>query len=518
MIAKISAKNKKYEEHRERIKKRTGEPKPPITGGSRTNDHFDPYYCAKNANVISKRIWAEIRGGTYKPETARAFDIPKKGGGVRPLTSFSIPDNVVAKLVFRAIVKRNIRNFSPDSYAYLPDRDIFDAIKALGEINPHEKIFAVQVDFKKFFDNIPHDFLHDLIGASSNGKSPLRITCLERRVITAFMSHKSSKRIKKIATGASETVTNTRSVGTPQGSSVSLILANLALHDLDKSLQLKAGKFVRYADDVVALTSSYEQALQVEQAFYDHAHKNKLEINKKKSPGISLFAEKEQEIRTTSEIDYLGYRFTLKGTTISEAVEQKIKQKIARLINLYLIHYIKGGKFNKDRVSVATPQFDWDLLGLISELRRTIYGGNSEKNIRECLYKEASIKKMHGIMAHYALIDDRAPFARIDGWMVNSIRRAMKHRALLIGKLGPSGSLAGLTPSNAQLIDGIWLDMDAWTKKETEDGPEPLPEVELPSFVKACKAARIHMKNHGVDRKSKGRNGSSDDLSDLLEY
>ena len=518
MIAKMAAKNKKFEEHRERIKKRTGLTPFPVTPPKRTNDHFDPYYCTKNCNIISKVIWARIQNGTYKPELARMFDIPKKDGGTRPLTSFSIPDNVVAKLVYRSIVKRNLRAFSPDSYAYLPDRDIFDAIKVLGDTNPHEKTFAIQVDFKKFFDKIPHEFLHDLIGANSENWSPLRITSTERRIIKAFMSHESEKTIIKRASGVTQKVKEKRSVGTPQGSSVSLILANLALHDLDKSLQLKSGKFVRYADDVVALTNNYEQALQVEQAFYDHAHKNDLEINRKKSPGISAFSETEQEIRTTGDIDFLGYRFTPRGTTISDEVEKKIKWKIGRLVNLYLIQYIRDGSFNPARVSVSAPQFDWDLLGLISELRKTIYGGNSEKNISGCLYREEKIKRMYGIMAHYALVDDLAPFARLDGWMVNNVRRAMKYRETLIRHALGVTYKSGLTPNNAQVIDGSWLDMDAWIKKEGEDGVEPLPEVRMPSFVKACKAARLHAKNHGIDRRSKDVNGSSDDLSDLLEY
>lgn len=335
--------------------------------------------------------------------------------------------------MYRSIVKRNLRAFSSDSYAYLPDRDIFDAIKALGDTNPHEKTFAIQVDFKKFFDRIPNNFLDELIGANSKNSSPLRITSTERQIIKAFMSHESEKTIIKKVNGATQKIREKRAVGTPQGSSVSLILANLALHDLDKSLQLKSGKFVRYADDVVVLTNNYEQALQVEQAFYDHAHKNALEINRDKSPGISAFSETEQEIQTRREIDFLGYRFTPRGTTISDKVEGRIKIKVRRLVNLYLIHYIKNGSFNPaPRVSVSTPQFDWDLLGLVSELRKTIYGGNSEKNICDCLYREEKIKRMHGIMAHYALVDDLEPFVRLDGWMVNSIRRAMKHREILI--------------------------------------------------------------------------------------
>lgn len=77
MIAKMVAKIK-VEEYRERIGKRTGSTPFPVIAPTRTNDHFDPYFCAKNCNVISKVIWARIQKGTYRPELARTFDIPRK--------------------------------------------------------------------------------------------------------------------------------------------------------------------------------------------------------------------------------------------------------------------------------------------------------------------------------------------------------------------------------------------------------------------------------------------------------
>src|SRR5690606_1285757 len=100
----------------------------------------------------------------------------------------------------------------------------------------------------------------------------------------------------------------------------------------------------------------------------------------------------------------------------------------------------------------------WDLLGLVSELRRTIYGGNSEKEISDCIYRGARIAKMHGIMAHYALIEDLSAFKRIDGWMVNEIRRAMVVREKILRPAGPTTSQSGLLPKNRELIDGSWLD------------------------------------------------------------
>lgn len=337
---------------------------------------------------------------------------------------------------------------------------------------------------------------------------------MEKVVIRSFMAHDSDK-YRKSRKGRSIENLGPRKIGTPQGSSISLVLANLALHDLDAKLGMMSGKFVRYADDVVALTSTYEHALSVEDAFHGHANTNKLEINLEKSPGIAAFAGKEQEIRTISEIDFLGYRFQRGQTTISEEVEQRLKIKISRLINIYLHHYIKNS-FNPYRCSSGPIPFDWDLLGLITELRRSIYGGNSEKKIRACIYRQDRIGRMHGIMPHYALITDGEPFRRLDGWMVNSIRRAMKFRSIRIkGRMSVyPGSVCPL-PSNRQLIDGSWLDMKAWRQLNEDD---PLPEVKMPSFIRGWKAANIEARNHGLPRSEEGLNPSSEDLSDLFEY
>lgn len=506
--------DKKFDEYRARVEKRSGVPSTSKPKPTHKRDWFNPKYCARNANSIAKWIWRDLQNGSYKPQSAKRFDIPKKGGGTRELTAFSIPDSAVAKLIYRSIVRRNLRVFSDSSFAYLPDRDIFDAIRSLGRIDQRSKVFAIQIDFKKFFDLIPHEYLEDLMNGKGEASPILRMTAMEQSVIRAFMVHDSDKFVRTKKRSCVE-AQGPRSVGTPQGSSISLVLANLALHELDTELNLLSGKFVRYADDVVAMTATYEQALAVEHAFHWHADTNGLKINREKSPGIAAFATKDQEIRTISEIDFLGYRFLFSGTTISEEVEHKLRRKISRLINLYLHHYIKRS-FNYYRCSAGPVPFDWDLLGLISELRRSIYGGNSEKEIRDSLYREARIKRMHGIMPHYSLITDEAPFRRLDGWMVNSIRRAMVFRNQRIqGISGASTYQACPLPNNAQLIEGTWLDPDAW--RQTHDD-EPMPETKMPSFVRAWRAAKIHAKNHGIPRTDKGLNASNEDIADLFEY
>jgi RNA-directed DNA polymerase len=378
---------------------------------------------------------------------------------------------------------------------------VFDALLSLDDFDRRSKVFATQIDFEKFFDKIPHVYLNKLIDSEL-----LHTTTLEKRVLDAYMMHDSFE----ICGGVRKPLPK-RDVGTPQGSSISLILSNLANHELDRQLSLLSGKFVRYADDVVALSTTYEQALAIEHAFYWHCEQNGLTVNKSKSPGISAFSDETQEIRTTKFIDFLGYRLTFAGKGISPSVETRFKQKVAKLINIYLIQYQKLG-FNHSRASVGPIAYDWDLLGLVSELRRSIYGGLKEDDILQVLRKGKKISKMKGIMTHYCLLDDCSALERLDGWTLNAVRRAMVQRNIVIGKYGGSCP----TPSNKQLLSGDWLNIKAWELKEGEE--TVMPEVKFPSFVKAWKAARKQIIHHGFGSTESDLNNSDEDLVDLFDY
>ena len=115
-----------------------------------------------------------------------------------------------------------------------------------------------------------------------------------------------------------------------------MILANLANHSLDIALEKLPGKFVRFADDVTALCENYEDAIKIERRFFDHCGLSGIELNKSKSPGIAVLADKDAEIRTVRHIDYLGYRFTENGLILSDKKIASIKTKLSKLMAVYL--------------------------------------------------------------------------------------------------------------------------------------------------------------------------------------
>ncbi len=281
----------KKEKYREKFERRTGKTAAVSRLRSRMlpHRHFDPKHCKRNANVIATAIWQKILDKNYDPEPAIIFEIPKPDGSKRVVTAFGIPDAAVANVLLRRTLSRNKKRLSPHSYAYHPDKNVFDAILALRDFDKDGKLFAVQIDFEKYFDNIPANYLKKKI----SDRSTVSLTPHERHVFESFLHHRFGNLEEH------HTSTFKRKIkGTPQGSSASLFLANLANHDLDRKLSAESGKFVRFADDVVAICGSYEEAQRLERCFDRHCSESGLIVNRKKSPGIAVISDQKQEIRT----------------------------------------------------------------------------------------------------------------------------------------------------------------------------------------------------------------------------
>lgn len=488
------------EKYREQYEKRTGLPAslPKTVLPKPKHRHFNPIYCSRNANFLAKTIWHKVLTESYEPLPAIEYLIPKADGSKRAIMAFSIPDAALANILMKRVQERNRKRLSPYSYAYHPDKNLFDAIIALKEYEADGKLFAVQIDFEKYFDSIPRWYLEKKI----DDKNQISLTPHERFAFKAFMSHRFSP-LDRAVTGPYAK----RVKGTPQGSSVSLILANLANHDLDTRLAASPGKFVRFADDVVALCSSYEHALHIERCFMDHCKTSGLVINSKKSPGISIIADTTQEMRTSAGFDYLGYCFKGSNLTMPEKKINHFKNRISRLINLYLIHYLDLG-FDRSRSGVYPNTFDWDLLGLIYEMRRSLYGGLSEQDIKLFLERGIRLPNMKGTMGFYCLLDDPTPLKHLDGWMLSAVRRAMAARKRI---LATKYSAACPTPNNGQLATGSWLSLSAW---RGTDFPEP----RMPSLVRGWRAARKHYFTFGLENVEAPGYGHYSGISGSLGY
>lgn len=503
-LSKARAKEESEEKYREKFARRTG-----LTPGVKKarlatipHRHFDPIHCKRHASLIASGIWHKVLAFSYEPEPAVDFEIPKADGTKRTVTAFGIPDAALANVLLRRTMSRNRKRFSPHSYAYHPDKNVFDAILAIKDFDRDGKYFAVQIDFRKYFDTIPSSYLKKKIG----DRSVIGITPHEEHICHAFLHHRHCK-VADYGTGKFRT----RVKGTPQGSSASLILANVANHDLDRMLSAESGKFVRFADDVLAICGDYQHAQELERCFDRHCRRSGIEVNREKSPGIAVLAEFENEIRTIKDFTYLGYRFSETGLAMPTKTATKLQQKVSRLINIYLFHALQFG-FNPDRAS-RKRQFDWDLLGLIYELRRGLYGGLRETDIRGFLDGSVKLKSMRGLMGFYCLIEDPELLRDLDGWILNTVRRACVARNNL---LFTKYKRRCPTPSNKELVLGTWLSQSAWRDLEDKDTKDEL-EVVFPSLVRGWRAARKHFFTFGLEGVQAPGYDSSIDPSSLFD-
>jgi hypothetical protein len=307
------------------------------------------------------------------------------------------------------------------------------------------------------------------------------ISDAERKAVQSFLTHRFAGKDDYAKGNFSS-----RSTGTPQGSAISLGLANLANHPLDSELEAINGQFSRYADDTVVICYSYEDALQAHRAFVEHCDKSGLKINRNKSLGIWILSGTPEEFRTISKFKFLGYGIATTGLFMHPDVETRLKRILSRLINLYLIHYIEKHKPNGNRVGSG---FDWDLIGLISEVRNILYGGLSEEDLSQFIKKGRKLPRMRGLMGFYALLDDHKALARLDGWLVSTIKQALFKRYKIMG----TKKITIKVPNLQSLIHGHWYFGHLY------NAPGFSPDARMPSFVRAWAAARKYYYAFGLE-------------------
>ena len=490
-IDKLEKRQHAYAVDQVRFQKRTGlEPNLPFDNFWPTlHDFFVPQFCIDNAADLADHTCLAIIDRTYQPIPALAFSIPKPDGSQRSVKQFSIVDAAVSNVVFRHVRKRNVEQMSEHSYAYHPNKSVPNAIVALREFRAAPGTFAVQIDFKKFFDSICHEFLINKLEDKR-----FNIEEHEKHVIRAFMKHEYAEFDLHAIFMCSR-----NEIGVPQGATISLFLANLACDDLDKAVVQNADFYARFADDTLCFCNSLEDAKNVAALIEKHSERMGVSINVKKSPGITILGMKHGVVSQSNFIDFLGYRYENGKLALSDRSFKRLKKHIAKIIHLRLVHYLKDG-FDPSRCATKPFPYGWDLVGLICEINGFLYGGHRDSDIRKYMSDEIKLGSLNGVMRHYCLIEDKEQVRQLDGFTLNIIRRAMAHRNRILNE---KHGLSCPTPSNKQLLNATWFDERAWN----EGTP---PDIKLGSFVRAWKASyRFH-----VD----GKGRTSSDFADSTDF
>lgn len=242
------------------------------------------------------KIWNRMSSGTYFPPPVRAVEIPKPhGGGSRILGIPTVADRIAQTVVALTLEPRTESIFHEDSYGYRPGRSPLMAVEKC-RTRCWKKDWVLDLDVQKFFDSVDHELMVKAVEVNTDQKW---VVLYVKRWLKAPMVMPDGKVVE-------------RDRGTPQGSAVSPVLANLFMHyafDSWLEREFPAVEFERFADDAVVHCSTLRQARAVLAALSDRMESVGLRLHPDKTKIVYCKDRKRRFDYEVTSFTFLGYTF-----------------------------------------------------------------------------------------------------------------------------------------------------------------------------------------------------------------
>jgi RNA-directed DNA polymerase len=237
-----------------------------------------------------------MSAGSYMPGPVRAVEIPKDhGAGVRVLGVPNVADRIAQTAAAKLLEEKLEPIFHSDSYGYRPGRSAHDAL-AVTRRRCWKQDWVLDLDIRAFFDSVPHDLLLQAVAHHTD----------ERWVLLYI------ERWLKAPMQMPDGTLVAREKGTPQGSPISPLLANLFMHyafDRWMTREYPGCPFERYADDIVAHCNNEAQARQLRAAIAERLGSLGLELHPEKTKVVYCQDGKRRSSSEHTSFDFLGYTF-----------------------------------------------------------------------------------------------------------------------------------------------------------------------------------------------------------------
>ena len=244
------------------------------------------------------KIWNRMSSGTYFPAPVRAVEIPKSSAGTRVLGVPTVGDRVAQTAAAMALEPRTEAIFHEDSYGYRPRKGALDAVARCRE-RCWSRDWILDLDVRKFFDSVPWDLMVKAVQAN---------TTHEQRWIVLYV-----RRWLAAPIAMPDGRTQARDKGTPQGSAISPVLANLFMHyafDTWLEREFPAVRFERYADDAVVHCATERQASEVLAALEERMAEVGLQLHPDKTKIVYCKdGKRRQPYDGPCSFTFLGYTF-----------------------------------------------------------------------------------------------------------------------------------------------------------------------------------------------------------------